>query len=98
LPSTITQVHQELKDQGLAVLAVDIREQRETVAAWVKKRDVTVPVFLDQQGTVTRAWNVMYTPTVFLIDRQGRLVGKAVGSKPWMSEQGRALFGALLAR
>jgi len=90
-------VQRELKGKGLVVLAVSIQESQATVAAWVKKVGLQFPVLLDEDGTVTRAWRVRSTPTVFIVDRQGRLIGKTVGTKPWTSPAGRALFAALLA-
>ena len=89
-------MHRELKDRGLVVLAVSIQEPRDTVAAWEKKARPGVPLLLDEEGTVARAWKITSTPTVFLIDRRGRVVGKAVGTKPWTSPGGRALLAALL--
>ena len=97
MPSTIAQVQRELKGKGLVVLAVSFQERPETVAAWVKKVGLQFPVFLDEDGDAARAWKVRVTPTVFLLDRKGRLVGKTQGTKPWTSPAGRALFAALLA-
>jgi peroxiredoxin len=90
-------VQRDLKEQGLVVLAVSIKEPRDTVAAWTKKAGLAFPVFLDEDASVARAWRVTSTPTVYLIDRRGRVVGKGVGTKPWTSPAGRALLGALLA-
>ena len=86
-----------MKDQGLVVLAVSIKEDPATVGAWTKKVTLPFPVFLDEDGSVARAWRIAATPTVFLIDRRGRIVGKALGNKPWSSPAGRALLAALLA-
>jgi peroxiredoxin len=91
------QVQQEMKDEGLVVYAVSIKEARDTVAAWGKKMGIGFPLLLDEEGTAARAWKITSTPTVFLIDRRGRLVGRAVGTKPWTSPQGRSLLKALLA-
>ena len=90
-------MQRELKGKGLVVLAVSIQENPATVAAWVKKTGIDFPVFLDEDGVATRAWKVRSTPTVFIVDRQGRLVGKTVGVKAWTSPEGHALFAALLA-
>jgi len=90
-------VQRELNGKGLVVLAVSIQESSDKVAAWVKKVDLRFPVFLDEDGVVMRAWKVRATPTVFIVDRQGRLIGKTSGTKPWTSPAGRALFTALLA-
>jgi peroxiredoxin len=90
-------VQRELKDRGLVVVAVSIREPRDTVAAWTTKVGLPFPVYLDEDAEVTRAWRVTSTPTVFLVDRRGRVVGKAIGTKAWTSPAGRALLTALLA-
>jgi peroxiredoxin len=96
LPSTILQVHREFAPRGLSVLAINIREARGTVERWVRKNGIQFPVLLDSDGTVTRAYSVSGTPTVFLVGRTGQLVGKAVGPRGWMSEAGRKLLEALL--
>jgi len=96
LPSAIEQAHRTYRDQGLAVLAVNIEEPRGTVAAWVRQAKVTVPILLDPSGRVTRAYGVTATPTTFLVGRDGKLVAKALGTKPWMGDKGRALLGLLL--
>jgi hypothetical protein len=86
-----------MKDEGLVIYAVSIKEARDTVVAWGTKMGIGFPLLLDEQGTAARAWKITSTPTVFLIDRRGRLVGRAVGTKPWTSPQGRSLLRALLA-
>lgn len=79
------------------VLAIDIREAPERVADWVKVKGITMPVLLDRSGSVTVGYSVTATPTVVLIGRDGRLVGRAVGPHAWDAGPGRALLDALLA-
>jgi peroxiredoxin len=98
LPSTIERLHQAYKDRGLVVLAINIQETLPTVAAWVQKHNVTMPVLLDPPGDATRAYQVTATPTAFLIGRDGRLVAKAIGTKPWMDAPARTLMDLLLKR
>src|SRR5437762_14242048 len=90
-------MQRELKEQGLVVFAISLKESRETVAAWTKKVGLPFSVHLDEDAAMGRAWRVNSTPTVYLVDRRGRVVGKAVGTKPWTSPAGRALLTALLA-
>jgi peroxiredoxin len=97
LPSAIQQVHQEFNHKGLTVLAVNIQENRQRVADWVRKHNVTAPVLLDPQGTVVRLYRVTGTPMVVLIGRRGEMIGRAFGTRPWMAEKGRGLFEALLS-
>jgi peroxiredoxin len=91
-------VQRELKDEGLVVLAINLAQKRDLVAGWVKSRGVTSTVLLDANQEVEKAYQIAYTPTVFLVDRDGRLVGKAIGERQWDGEQGMALLRGLLAR
>ena len=97
MPSTITEVQRDLKGRGLVVFAVSIAESRAKVAEWAMRTALPFPVFLDEDGEAARAWRVRSTPTVYLVDRQGRLVGTTVGTKAWTSPAGRALLAALIA-
>ena len=96
MPSAIEQVYREFKDRGLVVLAINMGEERAKVAAWSTAHGLTLPVVLDADGAATRAYQVIFTPTVFLVGEDGKLVGKAVGNKPWTSDKGRALLRLLL--
>ena len=78
------------------VLAVNLGEKRDLVAAWVKSRGVTSTVLLDANKEAEKSYQIAYTPTVFLVDRQGKLVGKAIGERQWTGEEGKALLRRLL--
>lgn len=78
------------------MLAIDIQESRATVEQWVKQSGVSFTVLLDGDGAVTRQYGVTVTPTVFILGRDGKLHGKALGTKDWRSPAGRALLEALL--
>jgi peroxiredoxin len=98
LPSTIEALHREYRPRGLAVLAVNMEEEPETVGAWVRSRRLTMDVLLDPPGVATRAWAVTATPATFLVGRDGRVVARGYGTRPWTGPEGRALIEALLAR
>ena len=81
----------------MTVLLVDIREDRQKVARVVAERGYTAPVVLDLDGAVSEAYGIRATPMTFLIARDGTIVGRAIGPRPWTGPDGRALFQALLA-
>ena len=91
-------MHQEFKDRGLVLYAVNIEESPNTVSAFVKKHNLTMPILLDPDGEASRAYHITATPTVFLIGRDGKLVAKGLGTKTWTSAQGRALLQRLVAK
>jgi hypothetical protein len=90
-------VHEEWEPKGLTVLLVDIREDPRAVGRAVAERGYLPPVLLDLDGTVSAAYGIRATPTTFLIARDGTIVGRAIGPRPWTGPDARALFQALLA-
>jgi peroxiredoxin len=91
-------LHRELKDQGLAMVAVDIGESPKQVARFMREFRLTFPAALDMDSTVSARYRVQGIPTTFLIDRSGRAVGVARGPREWASAEGRALIRSLLER
>jgi hypothetical protein len=93
----VNQLYTELRDRGLDVLLVNFREDPDRVRRTVQERGYVAPVLLDQSGDVTgRLYGVWGPPTVYLIDRQGRLVGRAVGPRDWSTPAARQLLLGLL--
>ncbi len=78
------------------VLAVDIREPKGVVEKVARERGYTFPVLLDSTAEVTLKYEVRATPTVYLVDRQGKLLASAIGARPWDSQEGRKLVQQLL--
>jgi hypothetical protein len=98
LPSTIEQLHRDYRSRGLAVLAVNMGESPEEVAGWVRSKRLSTDVLLDPAGAASRAWAITATPTTFLVDRDGRVVARAVGTRPWTDPAGRAVIEALVGK
>lgn len=97
MPSTIEKVYRERKNQRFAVLAIDIREDPARVDAWVRAKGITPPVLLDRDGAVSATYQVTATPTVVLVGRDGGMIARAVGTRPWDAAAGRGLLDAVLA-
>jgi hypothetical protein len=98
LPS-VERLYGELRGKGLEVRLVNFREDPAHVRRVVKERGYRAPVLVDQSGDLTgRVYGVWGPPTVYLIDRDGRLVGRAVGPRDWAGPAARALLEALLAQ
>jgi hypothetical protein len=79
------------------VLLIDFREEPELVRRTVQERGYTARVLIDQSGEVTgKAYGVWGPPTVYFVDRQGRLVGRAVGPRGWDTPAARQFVTELL--
>jgi peroxiredoxin len=97
LPS-VNRLYQEFKGQGLEVLLIAFREGADLVKRTAAERGYTAPVLLDASGDVTgKLYGVWGPPTAYLVDRQGRLVGRIVGAKDWSSPAARDLIRSLVA-
>ena len=96
MPS-VNRLYTELKGKGLEVLLVSFREDPALVKRTVQERGYVAPVLLDQSGDVTgKAYGVWGPPTAYLIDGQGRLLGRIVGSRDWSSPAAHRLIESLL--
>jgi hypothetical protein len=97
LPS-VNRLYQEWKSQGLEVLLISFRESAELVKRTAAERGYVAPVLLDASGDVTgRVYGVWGPPTVYLVDREGRLVGRMVGAKDWSGAAARDLIRSFVA-
>jgi hypothetical protein len=92
------QVHREYRSRGLVILAVNIEETREEVAAWVRDKKLTIDVLLDSFGDATTDWTASFTPMVYVVGRDGRLVARAIGNRGWTTPEGRAFLEALVTQ
>lgn len=75
----IEPVYQKYRQQGLIVLALNVRQDRETATAFISKLDISYDVLLDREGEVARTYGVLGLPTTFIIDRDGMLYTKIIG-------------------
>jgi hypothetical protein len=94
----INRLYTELRAKGLELLLVSFREDPALVARAARERGYGGRVLVDRSGDVAgKGYGVWGPPTIYLIDREGRLVGRAVGSRDWASPAARDLVLSLLA-
>jgi peroxiredoxin len=90
-------LYSEYKAKGLTILAVSIDVGGEKdVKAFAEKMGATFPILLSTKGTITSAYWTWGTPTSYLIDRNGKILGRAIGPRDWNGAEYRTAFDALL--
>lgn len=89
-------LYDEFRDRGFVLLLVNLGEDSEVVRRAVKARGYSAPVVLDRDRAVSDRYAVTATPTVFVVDRQLRIIGRAIGRRDWSAEPGRRLIEALV--
>ncbi len=88
-------LYEEFRGRGFVLLLVNLGEDREVVRRAAKARGYTAPVLLDGERRVSDVYAVTATPTVFILDRQLQVLGRAIGRRDWAGEAGRRLLLAL---
>jgi peroxiredoxin len=84
----IEPLYERYHEQGLVVLAVNVRQDKDTAKAFAARLGISYDVLLDESGEVARTYGVMGLPTTFFIDREGRLQHRILGeSTPTVFEQ-----------
>ena len=76
---------------GDKITVVAISEDRggsKTVEPFIDKLELkSIKTYLDPKSTAERAFKVQGLPTSFLIDRQGRILGRVEGAAEWDSPE-----------
>jgi hypothetical protein len=86
-----------MQAQGLEVVLISFRESADQVKRTVSERGYVATVLLDGSGDVTgRQYGVWGPPTAYLVDREGRLVGRLVGAKDWSGQAARDMLHAFV--
>ena len=76
---SIEPVFLEYRDQGLTVLALNVRQDRATASNFVETLGISYDVLLDEDGAVARSYGVSALPTTFFVDRSGKMVTRILG-------------------
>ncbi len=96
LASRMEKIQREWRDRKFTVLAVNVKEKKEEVAPWVQKRLLSPVVLLDSDGGVSQDYRVRAIPTVYVIGRDMRLVGRVSGTRAWDEGPEKALLDYLV--
>jgi thiol-disulfide isomerase/thioredoxin len=96
MPS-MEKLYQRYKDQGLEILAVNLREDDESIRTFMRQNGLSFPVVLDKSGDIGSLYGVMAIPTSYVLDRQGRVILRLVGSINWDRPEIYRAFEILLA-
>ncbi len=87
MPS-LERLNRRLGGRGLAVLAVDVGEDADTVFSFTGQLEPApaFPLLLDLDSKALQAWKVKGLPTTFVVDAQGRVIYRAVGGREFDNE------------
>ncbi len=97
MPS-MERLNKQLKDRDFTMLAVDMQESEKQVRAFISEFSLSFPALLDLNGDISSLYGIVGLPTTYIIDREGKIIGKAVGPRDWSSQESKQLFQSLLKK
>ena len=87
MPS-LARMQLRLGDKITVVAVSEDRGGTKTVEPFIDKLELkSIKTYLDPKSTAERAFKVQGLPTSFLIDRQGRILGRVEGAAEWDSPE-----------
>jgi peroxiredoxin len=84
------------KDAGFVLLAVSLDGDPKKVSPFVSAHKFTFRVALDPKMTVAERFGVRALPSSFVIDRDGMVMGIALGPRAWDGSAAHGLVQAML--
>lgn len=97
MPS-MEKLHQQFKNQDFAMIAVNLQESEMQVKSFFEKLQLSFTALLDSSGEVASGLAVNALPTTFFLDKEGRIIGMALGPREWDNQESIALFEFLVNR
>lgn len=95
MPS-LEKLHQEFKNSPFALLAIDIKEDRNAVLKHIKSNGLSYTNLLDKEGKVSALYGVSSTPIKFIIDKDGYMIGAVLGYRDWDRDDMKSLIRSLV--
>lgn len=75
----LDEISKRYKEQGLAVLALNMGDSREKAEKFAKTLNISYPVLLDPARITVGKYNIRAVPTTIIIDRRGIAKKRVVG-------------------
>jgi thiol-disulfide isomerase/thioredoxin len=95
MPS-MEKLYKKFKDKDFTILAIDVQEDANSVKIFREKYKLNFPILLDSDGSVQQFYGVISLPTTYLVDREGNIIGGAIGARDWANESAFLLINQLL--
>jgi len=89
-------LYDSYREKGLEILAVNCGEKQDQVLSFLKSNKLSFPAALDADGKVSGVYGIQAIPTTYLIDRDGNIVARVMGSINWNTPKVRAALEKLL--
>ena len=73
----------KIKGKGVTILAINVGENADTIFEFLGSYPVSFPLLMDLDGSVIKRYPVTGLPTTYIVNPQGQVTHRAVGSREW---------------
>ena len=80
----------------LEVLAINVREDKETILKFTHKMNINFPILKDPLSVTTKDWKVFVYPSNYIVNKAGKLVYAATGAMDWQESNVESIIEGLL--
>lgn len=75
----LDEFHRANESNDFVVIAVSAMEDMNTVKQYIEKEGYGFPVLADKDAAIAYQYQVRYTPTTYLINKEGTIVDVLIG-------------------
>jgi peroxiredoxin len=93
---SFSKLHEEFKNTDLVPLKVVAKEKEKEIIQYKKEFNISSPILMDDDASITNAYGVSSSPQTFFINREGKIVGRVLKELDWTSKNVRNLIEYLL--
>ncbi len=83
--SDFDKLNEEIKDNDVSFLHVAVEGREKELLEYKNKFNISIPILIDKDGSVAKAYGVKGHHQTFFIDRKGKIVGKTYAQQDWTS-------------
>ena len=94
--SSFDKLDEVIKSKDVVFLSVAVEGKEKDLLKYKEKFNLSVPILIDENGSVAKAYRIRGHHETFFIDRKGEIVGKTFAEKDWTSPSMRNLIQYLL--
>jgi peroxiredoxin len=95
MPS-MERLYEQFKDTDLAILAVSVGENTETVNNFLSQTPYSFPIALNPDGKLAVLYAARGIPTSYILNRDGKILAAKIGAQEWDTQKIIDVFTELL--
>ncbi len=90
-------LYKRYKERDFILLAISVEEKNpEPARRFIQRHRYHFPVLLDPAGETLDLFEIHRIPATIIVDKKGRVIGKAIGPRDWSSPEVFSLIDQML--